>query len=292
MRGVSSCGPGLRGGERLARRAAVGGEPVVVGRFPGTGESAVGGEGLLGGEVDAVGTRVVPGGRPLGGGRVRSGESSVLGGPVGVHGRTVLGQRPVPGDRGAGDGALGRTQPPEAGTGKLADAYHLRDLLADVESIWQHRARQALRNGPSGDPVARWNATSTTALEAVSAHARLQATDAFLAAARQAPTPTTRILLERLCRLFLLTELAQHTGDLLAEERITAEQVRALPGAVDTLHNQLADELTTFVDAFDLPPQVLGAIPLTRNPPSLAEGEPPVPGAWASAPGEASGDAQ
>jgi acyl-CoA oxidase len=78
---------------------------------------------------------------------------------------------------------------------ELTDLRYLRDLLAEVEGIWQARARSALRQGPSGNPTARWNETSAAALEMVSAHARLQATDAVLAAAKRTPAAAGRATL-------------------------------------------------------------------------------------------------
>ncbi|MEU9876631.1 acyl-CoA dehydrogenase [Streptomyces phaeochromogenes] len=109
---------------------------------------------------------------------------------------------------------------------ELTELPFLRGLLAEAERIWQDRARTALREGPSGDPVGRWNVTSEAALEMVSAHARLQAADAFLAAAARAEDPRVGFLMRSLCRLFLLRQLGEHTGDLLAEGRLTPDHVR------------------------------------------------------------------
>ncbi|MFI2346289.1 acyl-CoA dehydrogenase [Streptomyces sp. NPDC019443] len=119
--------------------------------------------------------------------------------------------------------------------------------------------------GAFGEPTARWNETSAAALEMVSAHARLQATDAFLAAAVQAADPTARFLLHSLCRLFLLKQLSQHTGDLLAEEHLTVHHVRALPMAIDTVIAELAPHMMILVEAFDLPAEVLSAIPIANG---------------------------
>jgi acyl-CoA oxidase len=154
------------------------------------------------------------------------------------------------------------------GERQLTDPYFLRDLLCDVEAIWQTRARKALRQGPSGDPIARWNGTSAPALKMVAAHARLQAADAFLAAVGQADNPMTRFLLERLCRLFLLKELAEHTGDLLAEKRLTVDHVRSLSTAIETIIGELTPHMMTLVEAFDLPEEVLSEIPLLHGSPA------------------------
>jgi len=148
---------------------------------------------------------------------------------------------------------------------EITELPFLRGLLAEAERIWQDRARTALREGPSGDPVGRWNATSDAALEMVSAHARLQAADAFLAAAARTEDPRAGFLMRSLCRLFLLRQLGEHTGDLLAEGRLTPDHVRSLPKAVDTVLGELAPHLMTLVDAFDLPAEVLSGIPIASG---------------------------
>jgi acyl-CoA oxidase len=160
-------------------------------------------------------------------------------------------------------GHLGPVSPDQ----ELADLAFLRGLLAEAESIWQARARTALREGPAGDPVGRWNEASTAALEVVSAHARLQAADAFLATAAQATQPTARFLLHSLCRLFLLKQIGEHTGDLLAEGLMTADHVRGLPKTIETVIADLAPHMTTLVEAFALPPEYLATIPLAGGTP-------------------------
>lgn len=154
----------------------------------------------------------------------------------------------------------------------LTDPQFLRGLLAHVEAIWQTRARKSLRQGPAGDPIARWNAASSSALEMVSVHARLEAADAFLEAAASAVGSRARALLERLCLLFLLQQLGAHTGDLLADGHITVEHVRALPHTVDKVVESLAPHMMTLVDAFDLPAEFLDAVPIAnRGCPSLVD---------------------
>ncbi|MFF6995741.1 acyl-CoA dehydrogenase [Streptomyces sp. NPDC008313] len=152
-----------------------------------------------------------------------------------------------------------------AAPGDLTDPGFLRDLLAEAETIWQTRARAALREGPSGDPLGRWNAASAPALEMVSAHACRQAADAFLTASERATTATARALLRSLCRLFLLHRLREHTGDLLAEGLLTPDQVRSLPRELATLTAGLAPHLPTLTDAFDVPPELLSRIPIASG---------------------------
>ncbi|MFS8200542.1 acyl-CoA dehydrogenase [Streptomyces sp. CWNU-52B] len=169
------------------------------------------------------------------------------------------------GDASAAGTASAAGGPCGPGDHELTELRFLRDLLAEVERIWQDRARTALREGPSGDPVGRWNVTADAALEMVSAHARLLAADAFLAAVDRTADPRAGHLMRNLCRLFLLKQLGEHTGDLLAEGWLTADHVRALPKAVDTVMADLAPHLMTLVDAFDLPAEVLSSIPIASG---------------------------
>ncbi|WP_078869441.1 acyl-CoA dehydrogenase [Streptomyces sp. NRRL B-1347] len=166
---------------------------------------------------------------------------------------------------------FGHEVPPHSAPGTdpadrhLSDLAFLRDLLCDAETIWQARTRDALRQGQSGDPLARWNAASPYALELVEAHARRKAADAFLAAAERAEGTAAHPPLVGLCRLFLLKELTKSSGDLLAEQRMTVDQVRALSASVEHLIGELAPHLRTLVDAFDIPESVLAGIPLVHG---------------------------
>ncbi|MFJ5711549.1 acyl-CoA dehydrogenase [Streptomyces sp. NPDC093105] len=153
-------------------------------------------------------------------------------------------------------------------TRPLTDLTLLTDLCAHTESIWQNRARTALRNGPPGNPLTRWNTASAPALELVAAHARTQAAHAFLTAITTTPDPTTRHLLEDLCRLFLLNELRNTTGDLLAHHLITPHHIHDLPQSIDTLTHTLAPHLPLLAGAFDLPHPHLADIPLTHTTPT------------------------
>lgn len=147
----------------------------------------------------------------------------------------------------------------------LNDLGFLRALLADVEGIWQLRARAAVRRAPAKSPLNRWNAASSAGLEMVSTHASLNAADAFIAAAARATDPTAAHLLHGLCRLFLLRQLCAHTGDLLAEGALNNHHVRAWSNAMEEAIADLAPHMMTLVDAFDLPGEFLSAIPIASG---------------------------
>ncbi|MFC8373868.1 MULTISPECIES: acyl-CoA dehydrogenase family protein [unclassified Streptomyces] len=144
----------------------------------------------------------------------------------------------------------------------LTDLPFLRELLAQVVVGWQSRARDALRQGPKGDPLGRWNEASAPALEMISAYACLQAADAFTTAAARAEDAEARQTLEDLCRLFLLQQLSAHTGLLLADDHMTAEHVRSLWSTVNDLVARLAPHTMALADAFDLPAEFLATVPI------------------------------
>ncbi|MHC0433522.1 acyl-CoA dehydrogenase family protein [Streptomyces sp. O3] len=148
---------------------------------------------------------------------------------------------------------------------QLTELRFLRDRLADVEDIWQRRSRTALRHGPQGNPLGRWNAACPPALEMVHAYTRRLAADAFLEAIEETVSPEARTLLENLYRLFALKELDEHTGTLVVEDRINLDHIRELPAAVDRTVRELAPCMGPLVDAFDLPDEYLANIPLAND---------------------------
>ncbi|MFJ2773220.1 acyl-CoA dehydrogenase [Streptomyces sp. NPDC087300] len=148
---------------------------------------------------------------------------------------------------------------------ELTNLPFLRGLFAKAEALWQERTRAALRRAPAGDPVGRWNAASSSALRMVAAHAVLRAADAFLGAIADAESPEARALLTDLCRLFLLSRLGEHTGDLLADGHLAADHVRALPLTIDETTAALAPHLLPLVEAFDLPQEYLAALPMANG---------------------------
>ncbi|GGW81263.1 acyl-CoA dehydrogenase family protein [Streptomyces griseoloalbus] len=150
----------------------------------------------------------------------------------------------------------------------LEDPRYLQDLLADIERIWHERARARLRTGRAPSPLARWNATVTPALQLVDAHAHRLAGQALSDSADQAGTAQTRRLLTDLHRLFALRRIAAHSGDLLAQGRMTADQVQQLPDAVDNVVAALEPHALTLVAGFDVPEELLDSHPMLHAAPA------------------------
>ncbi|MES9510641.1 acyl-CoA dehydrogenase [Streptomyces sp. NPDC000609] len=169
----------------------------------------------------------------------------------------------------AGEMLLGHFTPKEPheaapGDRDLGDPDFLQGLLAGIERIWHQRARTRLRSGKAGDPLNRWNATVTPALELVDAYAHAQAAQALLDAAAQAPDPEARRQLLLLHRLFALRRVAAHSGDLLAEGYLTNDQVRRLPDAAESAVEDLAPHAMTLTNGFAIADEVLLDHPINR----------------------------
>ncbi|AUG80941.1 acyl-CoA oxidase [Kitasatospora sp. MMS16-BH015] len=164
-------------------------------------------------------------------------------------------------------------EPPATAGRDLSDPATLLDLLAAVEHLWLTRARTRLRQGPSGDPLARWNHAVTPALRLVEAHAQLLAARE-LARAAEADAAADDVAddsgraaepLRELLRLFALQRIAEQSGDLLALGRLTPEQVLDLPVLIDGLTERLAAQAMPLTAAFDLPTELLADHPIART---------------------------
>ncbi|GAA2939831.1 acyl-CoA dehydrogenase [Kitasatospora cinereorecta] len=143
----------------------------------------------------------------------------------------------------------------------LTDPEHLQDLMADLERIWHARARKRLRER-AASPMARWNAAVTPALHLVDSHVHRLAGEALLTALSQAGSPSARDLLGGLHALFALRQVAAHSGDLLAEGRLTAAQVQELPDTVEAVVAALEPHALTLTDAFAVPESLLSTYPM------------------------------
>jgi acyl-CoA oxidase len=146
---------------------------------------------------------------------------------------------------------------PETTTGSLTDCAFLLSLLVQHELHCRQYARTRLRQ-PGTGAMGRWNGAVNPALDLVSAFAGRRAAQALLAACRRAHG-TDRKLLEQLLRLFALRTLAPHTGILLAEGHLNADQVRAVPSLIDQVAESLAPHALNLVEAFAIPEEVLQA---------------------------------
>lgn len=153
----------------------------------------------------------------------------------------------------------------------LTDPQFLQDLMADLERIWHARARKRLRS-PASTPMARWNRTVTPALRLVDAHVHRLAGETMLTAAVRAASPAARDLLHDLHRLFALRQIAAYSGDLLADGRLTADQVQRIPDVSEDLVEALEPHASLLTEAFGIPEESLKAHPMLNISPFPSEG--------------------
>ncbi len=182
---------------------------------------------------------------------------------------TAEGDNKVITEKAGGEMLLGGVElKPESETAaedrELADPEYLQDLLADIERIAHTRAKERLRRR-AASPLARWNATVTPAVALVDAHAHRLAGEALMTAAGQVPSPLSRDLLRGLHALFVLRQIAAHSGDLLARGRMTASQVEEIPDAVEAVLTFLAPHALTLTRAFAVPEELLATHPMLAS---------------------------
>ncbi|SOD59530.1 Acyl-coenzyme A oxidase [Streptomyces zhaozhouensis] len=146
----------------------------------------------------------------------------------------------------------------------LLDPHHLLDLLADLERLRHQRARTRLRDRGAGSPLDRWNGASGHALSLVEAHAHHLAARAVLSAAERTGDPEAGALLTDLQRLFALRYVATHSGELLAHERLTADQVRQLPETIESVVGALLPHALTLTDGFHTLEELMERHPMLR----------------------------
>ncbi|MFI1360641.1 acyl-CoA dehydrogenase [Streptomyces sp. NPDC020898] len=149
-----------------------------------------------------------------------------------------------------------------SGDGPLTDPRLLRRALTTAERYWHLAARRDLRAGDGGDALGRWNNASGAALDLVEVYTVGRAADALLAACARVSDPITRAVLEDLSALFLLRQVSARSGLLLAEQALTADQVRAVPETLHTLLTRLAPHLSILTEAFDIPEEHLSSLPM------------------------------
>ncbi|MEN8656106.1 acyl-CoA dehydrogenase [Streptomyces sp. 21So2-11] len=162
----------------------------------------------------------------------------------------------------AGETLLGHFTPEPVGTRAsnehdITDTFFLHGLLADIERIWHQRATTRLHRAKPGTVFERWNAAVTPALDLVDAHAYRRASQALLTGAANAIDPDAQHLLQLMHRHFALRRVAAHSGDLLAEGHLTADQVRQLPDAAEAIVTALEPHAMALIQGFALSEAVL-----------------------------------
>ncbi|GAB3488244.1 acyl-CoA dehydrogenase [Amycolatopsis cihanbeyliensis] len=143
-------------------------------------------------------------------------------------------------------------------------AYSLLDPRLHIAAL-SHRERllhgqaRAVLDEASGSYLEAWNQVLNTALAMARTRGVRIAVERFHVAAEGAATEDARTALHTLARLYGLTELQRDAGWYLARGLLTAEQVLAVPGELDSLCVALLPYVTPLIDGFQLSPELLRA---------------------------------
>lgn len=180
----------------------------------------------------------------------------------------------------AADGDTGEAR--EGVPGDLRDPAFLRGLLTALEALRFARARSRMGAAPPGDALGRWNMAAGTALRGVEAHAFRQAAEAFAEALAALPEGLARERLAEVELLFLLRQVGRGSGELLADGRMTAEQVRALPDLYEEAVAAVAAHAPALVESFALPDELFADRPIAG--PAYADAYEDPEGPWHRAP--------
>jgi acyl-CoA oxidase len=165
------------------------------------------------------------------------------------------------------------TPPPTPPTDTdLTNPRFLQYLLTSIVIIWEQRARSVFTQNTSPDPLTRWNAATTPALELVRAQAQLAAGTALFDAAETATDAQAGRLLFAIHRLFALHHAIDAAGLLAAASALTIPQIPELHTLLDTTITELVPHTLELVSAFAIPDTCLDRYPLARQ----TTTEPPV----------------
>jgi acyl-CoA oxidase len=154
------------------------------------------------------------------------------------------------------------------------------DETALFDRGWQVRAfedREAhvldglarrLRRAASGeaDPFAVFNDAQDHVLRAARVHVDRVVLEAFVAAADRCTDPGAKVLLERVCDLYVLSNIEADLAWFLQHGRLTATRAKSVTSAVNALCAQLRPHAQTLVDGFAIPGPCLDAAILREEP--------------------------
>ncbi|CAM3788468.1 acyl-CoA dehydrogenase [Nocardiopsis rhodophaea] len=150
------------------------------------------------------------------------------------------------------------------GRGEEADLYDRGWQLALLEDREKHiiegLARRLRRAGAEDtDAFEVFNSAQDHVLAAGRAHVDRVVLEAFVAAIDRCPEGGTRVLLDRLCDLYVLSIVDEDRAWFLEHERLSASRAKAVTQAVNTLCQGLRPHAVDLVEGFGLLDEWLAA---------------------------------
>ncbi|MGH1552039.1 acyl-CoA dehydrogenase [Streptomyces sp. L7] len=97
-----------------------------------------------------------------------------------------------------------------------------------------------------------WNSTMNSALAMARTQAVRVTLECFAAAVGEAHEPSARAALHELALLYALIELQRDAGWYLAQDVLTAQEVRALPDLIDEACTRVLPHTSLLIDGFQL----------------------------------------
>ncbi|HVV22011.1 MAG TPA: acyl-CoA dehydrogenase [Pseudonocardiaceae bacterium] len=133
-------------------------------------------------------------------------------------------------------------------------AWHVRAFEDRETHVLDGLARR-LRRAASGDadPFDVFNDAQDHVLRAARVHVDRVVLEAFVAAIDRCADPGTRELLDRVCDLYVLSNIDGDLAWFLGHGRLTAARGKLVNDAVNTLCRELRPHAATLVDAFAIP---------------------------------------
>jgi acyl-CoA oxidase len=140
--------------------------------------------------------------------------------------------------------------------------------FADREAHVLDGLARRLRRAASGeaDPFAVFNDAQDHVLRAARVHVDRVVLEAFVAAVDRTTDPGAKALLERVCDLYVLSNIEADLAWFLQHGRLTATRAKSVTSAVNALCAQLRPYAQTLVDGFAIPRPCLDAAILREEP--------------------------
>ncbi|MGX7825049.1 acyl-CoA dehydrogenase family protein [Actinokineospora sp. 24-640] len=146
--------------------------------------------------------------------------------------------------------------PRDEETDLLNRGWHLRVFEDREKHVLDTLARRLRRAAdPAADAFEVFNSAQDHVLRAARAHVDRVVLEAFVAAIDRDPSP----LLNRVCDLYVLSNIEADLDWFLGHGRFTTAKAKAVTGAVNALCRHLRPHAATLVDAFAIPDSLLGA---------------------------------
>ena len=143
--------------------------------------------------------------------------------------------------------------------GLLDRSWHASLFDWRAKHLLETAARRLRRAASADDPFVVFNAAQDHLLQAARAHIDAVLLQAFVSAIEAMPDGSERLLLERVCDLFVLSTVEADRGWLQEHGRLTAQRSKAVIAEVNRLCAALRPHASTLIDAFGLPEQAIAA---------------------------------